>query len=109
MNAAGLAAVLGGLSARLNMAFYGGIVTSGQIKQDELDGTRKMASTAVTTLRNTPPDKLEGLVSKYNDLLTQSLTNFNSKGTKDLLGSLRDAQVMLGYVSTILAKAGIKR
>jgi len=107
MNAQGLAAILSGVSARLNMAFFQDLVTKHHIKQDELDGTRKMASSVLATLKKTPHDKIEALVAKFNAQLTHHNDAFNQKAA-DALGALREAQTLLGFVSTILAKAGLR-
>ena len=108
MNASGMTFVLSGVSAVLGMPFFQSLVTNGSIAQDELDGTRNNLSAIVTTLRNTPPDKLEALVAQYNDELTQYLDKFNSEWGQDQLAAFRDAQLMTGYVTTIMAKSGIK-
>lgn len=108
MNAAGLTFVLSGVSAVLGMPFFQTLVTDGSIRQDELDGTRNNLSAAITTLKNTPREKIEALVAQYNDELTAQLDKFNAGWGHDLLGAFRDAQIMAGYVTTIMAKAGIK-
>ena len=108
MNAAGLTFVLSGVSAVLGMPFFQTLVTNGSIQQDELDGTRNNLSAAITTLKNTPQDKIEALVAQYNDELTERLDKFNAEWGHDMLGGFRDAQLMAGYVTTIMAKAGIR-
>jgi len=87
MNAKGLTMVLSGVSARLHMAFYETLVTNREIKQDELDGTRKLAVSAIAILRKAPSDKLEALVAKFDRELTSASHSFNSKGS-DPLGTL---------------------
>lgn len=108
MNAAGLTFVLSGVTAVLGMPFFQTIVTDGSIQQDELDGTRNNLSAVITTLKNTPQDKIEALVAQYNDELTAQLDKFNAEWGHDLLGAFRDAQLMAGFVATIMAKAGIR-
>ena len=107
MNEQGLAVILSGVSARLHMAFYEDLVTKHHIKQDELDGTRKMAASVVATLKKTPHDKIESLVAKFDAQLTKHNATFNQKDA-DPLGALHEAQTMLGLISTIFAKAGIR-
>lgn len=108
MNALGMTFVLSGVSAVLGMPFYQSLVTDGKVSKDEFDGTRSNLSAIITTLKNTPPDKIEALVSQYNDDLTAHLDKFNSEWAQDMLGGFRDAQIMIGYVTTIMAKSGLK-
>jgi hypothetical protein len=107
MNAAGLTFVLNGVSSVLTMPMFQTLVTSGQISQGELDGTRSDLAAVVSTLRNTPGDKIEAMVDQYNDELTQYLDKFDSEWTQDYLSAFRDAQIMAGYVTTIMAKSGL--
>jgi hypothetical protein len=108
MNAAGMTFVLGGVSAVLGMPFFQSLVTNGSIGQDELDGTRSDLSAVIVTLKNTPGDKIEAMVDQYNDELTAHLDKFNSEWGQDVLGAFRDAQIMAGYVTTIMAKSGLE-
>lgn len=107
MNAAGLTFVLGGVSAALNMAFYQTLVTDGDIRQDELDGTRSELAALLRTLKNTPDDKIEAMVAQFNDDLTVRLNSFNKDWGMNPLAEFRDAQVLAGYVTTIMAKSGL--
>src|SRR5258706_9250843 len=110
MNAAGLVVTLHGVSAGLKMtAWFEGIVTSGKVKKDELDGAVQMAQALATDVRNAATAKLEPLVAHYNHLLTKHSDSFHAKKGHDPIGALREAQMMLGYVTTILMKAHIRR
>lgn len=108
MNAAGMIFALTGVSAVLGMPFYQSLVTDGKVSQEELDGTRNNLSATITTLKETPSEKIEALVAQYDPELTAYLDKFNAIGQEDLLGGLRNAQVMAGYVTTIMGKAGIR-
>ncbi|HLL73414.1 MAG TPA: hypothetical protein VK363_18385 [Pyrinomonadaceae bacterium] len=108
MNAAGMIFALTGVSAVLNMPFYQSLVTDGKVSQEELDGTRHNISSAIATLKNTPTEKLEALVAQNDEELTAYLNKFNAIGQEDLLGGLRNAQIMAGYVTTIMSKSGIR-
>jgi hypothetical protein len=78
------------------------------IKQDELDGTRKLCVRVIADLKKTPHSKIEALVSHFDSVLTRYNNDFNAKAANNPLGQLQDAQIMLGFVSTILAKAGVR-
>jgi hypothetical protein len=106
MNAAGLAVVLTGVSGVLGMPFYQSLVTDGSISQDELDGTRRYISAGIATLKKTPSEQIEALVAQHDEELTAHLNKFNAVGQNDLLAGFRTAQIMAGYVTTILAKSG---
>lgn len=108
MNAAGMIFALSGVSAVMGMPFYQSLVTDGSISQDELDGTRNNLSAVITTLKKTPLEKIEALVSQYDDVLTEQLDKFNSVGQLNYLDGFKHAQIMAGYVTTIMAKAGLK-
>ena len=107
MNAAGLTFVLGGVYSVLQMPFYQSIVTNGSISQAEYSGTVSDLGAVITALKNTPGDKIEAVVDEYDNELTTHLNNFNSEWGNDLLGAFREAQMMLGYVTSVLAKSGI--
>jgi len=107
MNAAGLTFVLSGVTAVLGMPFFQSIVTNGSVSQDEFTGTLNDLTAVTATLKNTPGDKIETMVDLYNDELTAHLNSFNSEWGTDLLAAFRDAQVMAGYVTTIMAKSGL--
>lgn len=107
-NAAGLTFVLSGVSGVLSMPFYQTLVTDGKIKQDELDGTRHNLSAAITILKNTPAEKIEAMVAQYNDELTEHMNRFNSVGYLDYLSAFREAQIMEGYVTSIMGKARLR-
>jgi hypothetical protein len=108
MNAAGVIFVLTGVSGALGMPHFQSLVTNGSISQGELDGTRSNLMSAATTLTKTPPDKFEALVAQYDEQLTEHLNKFNAAWGEDYLGNFREAQTMAGFVTTIMAKAGLK-
>jgi hypothetical protein len=108
MNAAGLTFVLNGVASVLTMPMFQTLVSDGSVGQGELDGTRKNLAAVVKTLQNTPGEKIEAMVAQYNDELTEHLDKFNSEWTQDYLSAFRDAQTMAGFVTTIMAKSGLK-
>lgn len=107
MNAAGMTFVLGGVYAVLQMPFFQSIVTNGSVSQDEFSGTLNDLGAVITTLKNTPGSKIEAMVDQFNDQLTAHLDSFNSEWGSDLLAAFREAQIMMGYVTTIMAKSGL--
>lgn len=108
MNAAGMTFVLGGVYAVLQMPFFQSIVTNGSVSQDEFSGTLSDLGAVITTLKNTPGSKIEAMVDQFNDQLTAHLHSFNSEWGSDVLAAFRDAQIMMGYVTTIMAKSGVR-
>jgi len=108
MNAAGLNLVISGTSANLEMPFYQDLVTDGSIKQDELDGTRRLLSGAAETLRNTPAEKIEAVVAQYDEDLTAYSDKLNVIPQQNLLERFQVAQIMAGFVTTIMAKSGLR-
>ena len=108
MNAKGLTFVLQGVLSELEMAFYQDLVTDGSVSQSELDGTRHNLKAVIETLKNTPEEKIEALVAQYDEDLTAHLNKVNDLGLVDPLGTFRSAQIMAGYVTTIMAKAGLR-
>jgi len=108
MNSAGLIWVLSGVSGGMGMPFFQNLVTNGSISQDELDGTRKNLASALETLKNTPAEKIKAMVAQYNDELTTHLNKFNAAWALDPLGGFRNAQVMQGFVTSVMIKSGIR-
>jgi ribosomal protein S17E len=107
MNAAGMTFVLNGVSGVLAMPFYQSLVTDGSISQGELDGTRRNLSAVISTLRKTPPEKIEAMVDQYNQELTEHFDKFRAVGQMDCLSGFQTAQIMAGYVTTVMAKSGL--
>jgi hypothetical protein len=108
MNPAGMTFLLTGVSANLSLPLFQALVTNGHIRQDELDGTRKALTAIISTLKNTPAEKIEAMVSEFNEELTQRIEKYNAEWGKDSLGAFRDAQIVVGQVTTIMAKSGVK-
>jgi hypothetical protein len=108
MNAAGLTFVLNGVSAVLGMPDFQSVVTEGSVRQDEFDGTRRELSAIIATLKNTPSEKIESMVAQYDEELTSYLNKFNTKTHEHALDSFRNAQIMIGYVTTIMTKSGLR-
>ena len=108
MNAAGMMVMLTEVSNALGMPHFQSLVTDGSISQGELDGTRHNLAAIVTTLKKTPPDKIEAMVAQYDAQLTEHLSKFDAEWGKDTLGDFRDAQIMAGYVTMIMAKSGLR-
>lgn len=108
MNAAGLTFVLTGVSAALGMPNFQSIVNDGSVRQDEFEGTRRELSAIIAILKRTPPEKIEALVAQYDEDLTSYLNKFNTKTHEHALDSFRNAQIMVGYVTTIMTKSGLR-
>jgi hypothetical protein len=108
VNAAGLTAVLNGVIARLKMPFYQSIVTDGSVSQDEFHGTLSGLVAVQATLKNTPGPKIEAMVDQHDAELTAYLNKFNGEWTEHPLQGFRDAQMMAGYITTIMAKSGLR-
>ena len=63
----------------------------------------------MTTLRKTPHSEIEKMVAEYDDELTEHLSKFNGEWiSNDLLAAFRDAQNLAGYITTIMAKSGLR-
>jgi hypothetical protein len=113
MNAKGLTWTLAGIIADLDMtpagspSFYQKLVTDGAVSQGELDGTRNILKSAEAILRNTPEEKIEALVAQFDEDLTAYAAKFNALGSGPSIEKFRLAQIMSGFVSTIMAKAGV--
>jgi hypothetical protein len=108
MNAAGMIVVLTEVSGALGMPHFQSLVTNGSISQGEFEGTRSNLAGVLATLKKTPPDKIEAMVAQYDEQLTEHLDKFNAEWGKDTLSNFKDAQIMAGYVTTIMAKSGLK-
>lgn len=108
MNKAGLVFALTTVSTDLTAPWFEGIVTGGQIKKDERDGTSKLAAALANKVRDASSEDIEPLVAQYDDVLTERTNNFQAKRATDPLGALREVQVMNGTVTMILEQANMK-
>jgi hypothetical protein len=59
-------------------------------------------------LKKTPLEKIEALVAEYDEELTAHMKKFDAIEQTDFPGGFRIAQIIEGYVTMIMAKAGIK-
>jgi hypothetical protein len=48
------------------------------------------------------------MVAKYDPELTAALSKFQKEWQGDTLKGFRDAQIMLGHVTTVMAKSGLR-
>lgn len=108
MNAKGLPVMLAGVSATVGMPFYQTLVTDDSMSQSELDGTRHNLTAVIAILKNTPEEKIEALVAQYDEELTAHLNKFNAVGQQDVHNGFKHAQIMAGYVTTIMSKSGLR-
>jgi hypothetical protein len=97
--------MLSGVSDSLNSHFFDNLKG---IKADELAGTRSDAAALVKLLRKTPGKKIEAMVAKHDTVLTAALSKFQKEWQGDTLKGFRDAQIMLGHVTTVVSKSGLK-
>jgi hypothetical protein len=107
MNAAGMLVALREVYGTLGMPFYQSIVTDGSVSLSEFYGTHQHLAGVISTLA-TPSEKLEALVAEHNEKLPAQLDKFNAIGQQDFIGGFRTAQTMVGYVTTIMNKSGIR-
>ena len=108
MNAAELKFLLTSVATVINSSVFFDQLTGEGVSADELNGTRKDATALVNALNATPPEKIEALVSQYDDQLTNAMYSFQGDWTLNRRQGFRDAQVMIGFVTTIFNKAGIR-
>jgi hypothetical protein len=105
MNAKGLVVMLGGVSDSLNSKLFDNLKG---VHADELAGTRSDAAAILKLLHKTPAKKIEAMVAKHDTVLTAALSKFQKEWQSDRLKGFRDAQIMLGHVTTVMAKSGLK-
>jgi hypothetical protein len=108
MNAEELTFALTSVAAVINSSVFFDSLTNEGVSAAELNGTRQDANALVAALKATPPEKIAALGTEYNDQLTKSLYSFQGDWTMNRLQGFRDAQVMIGFVTGIFNKAGIR-
>ena len=108
MNAAGLNFVLFGVIAALKIPYFQSIVTNGSVSKDEFNGTVHNLDAVAATLKKTPASKIEAMIAANDAMLTAHLNQFNSEViASDPLPAFREAQILAGYITTIMAKSGL--
>ena len=108
MNSAELTFALTSVAAVINSSVFFDSLTNEGVSASELEGTRQDANALVAALKATPPEKIEALGAEYNDELTNAFHGFQGDWTMNRLQGFRDAQVMIGFVTSIFNKAGIR-
>ena len=107
MNASGLISVMGYVSNLFGHPPFQSLVTNGSINQSEFDSTRKNLAGIYATLKKTPLDKIEAMVAKHNEQIKEHV-DFSGEQYKDPLNAFRQAQILAGYVTTIMAESGLR-
>jgi phage terminase large subunit-like protein len=108
MNAAGLKVIINNVAEIINSSVWFDRLTSEGISADELKGTRQEATALAKALKATPSKKIESLVAHYDAQLTHALRVFQSDWQLNFLKGFRDAQVVIGFVTSLCNKAGIR-
>ena len=108
MDASGFITLMGSVSATLKNPSFQSLVTDGSISQGELDGTRSDLAAVYATLNKTPRDKIEAMVAQFNEQIMGQLDKIVDGWGSDTLGAFQQAQILAGYVTTIMAKSGLR-
>jgi hypothetical protein len=108
MNAAGLKVTIAHVASTIEQPIFFDKLTNEGVSAAELNGTRHEARSLANALNTTPSEKIEALVAHYDDQLTHALNNFQGGWQMNQLQGFRDAQVMIGFVTSLCNKAGIR-
>lgn len=108
MNAAGLRFFMIGLADTLNSPIWYSDLTAEGVSAGELKGTQQDATAIVNTINDTPPERIEQLVAEFDGVLTHAVETFQGDWQSNRLQGFRDAQIMIGFVTTLFNKAGIR-
>ncbi|MDT7603573.1 MAG: hypothetical protein QOF61_1570 [Acidobacteriota bacterium] len=108
MNAAGLKVMIAHVASTIDQQMFFDKLTSEGVSAAELNGTRSEANALAKALAATPSEKIEALVTHYNDQLDHALNNFQGGWQMNQLEGFRDAQIMIGFVTSLCNKAGIR-
>lgn len=83
-------------------------LTNEGVSAAELNGTRQQARSLANAISATPSEKIETLVAHYDEQLTNANQTFQASWQMNQLQGFRDAQIMIGFVASLLNKAGIR-
>src|SRR4029077_2329683 len=108
MNTQQLMFQLGAVSSTLKAPMFDALAKDGKITKGEIDSTRERLKDIVTALHKTPFNKIEAMLAEYGAQLNEHFQNFESVWIRDYSAGLHEAQIMLGFMTSILAKSGIK-
>jgi DNA anti-recombination protein RmuC len=108
MNSQELMFRLGAVSSTLQAPMFDALAKDGKITKGEIDSTRERLKDIVTTLNKTTFNKIEAMLAQYGAQLDEHFEKFESVWTRDYSAALQEVQIMLGFMTSILAKSGIK-
>jgi hypothetical protein len=100
--------MIGHVASTISQPIFFDKLTNEGVSADELKGTRQDATALANALKTTPAEKIEVLVTHYDDVLTHALNNFQGEWQMNQLKGFRDAQIMIGFVTSLCNKAGIR-
>ena len=108
MNSHQLMFELGAVSSTLKAPMFDALAKDGKISKGEIDSTREGLKDIVATLNRTPFNKIEAMLAQYGAQLNEHFEKFEAAWIRDYSAGFHEAQIMLGFMTSILAKSGIK-
>jgi len=99
---------LGAVSGTLKAPMFDALAKDGKITKGEIDSTRERLKDLVTSLNKAALHKIEAMLAEYGAQLDEHFRKFESVWIRDNSAGLQEAQIMLGFMTSILAKSGIK-
>ena len=98
--------MLDGVVRGMKMPHFRRAVIAGGVS-DEFDGTLSNLAAVEHTLTTVPHEKLEAMVAHFNQQLTAHVDKFHKDSDQHALTAFREAQLLAGFITTVMAKSGL--
>ena len=99
--------MLEGVVRGMKMPHFRRAAIGGGVSEGEFDGTLANLAAVEHTLTTVPHEKLEAMVAHFNQQLTAHVDKFHKDSDQHAMQAFREAQLLAGFITTVMAKSGL--
>lgn len=107
MNAFGLRVEVNTVVQGMKLPHFRREIVKEGISEAEFEGTLTNLEVVEAKLKTAPHEKLEALVARFDPQLTAHVDNFSKNSAEHVLPAFHEAQMLAGFVTTVMGKSGI--
>ena len=107
MNPHGLTVMLDGVVKGMKLPHFRRAVIERGVSAGEFDGTLANLAAVEGTLKTVPHQKLDAMIARFNPQLTAHVDKFHKDSSEHALPAFHEAQMLAGFITTVMAKSGL--
>ncbi|HWT07171.1 MAG TPA: hypothetical protein VN224_15505 [Xanthomonadales bacterium] len=97
--------MLNGVVNGMKMPHFRRAATEAGVSEGEFDGTLGNLVAVESTLKAAPHEKLEAMVARFDPQLTAHVQKFHKDPAQHVLPAFREAQMLAGFIATVMVKS----